>query len=338
MSRRFVPRLSNLSAASTKPTAITASRPFTSATAAWGKAPALSDIEPDTSHVFDKKQKHFRDNLAEAHRKRKESEREAARKAEAASGDKKKGTGLLSRVIHGTEEGREMDREIERSFSQVLARGKYVHSIVFHEVKPDKVEEYVKLVGGWYPKVAKDGDNHVNLVGSWRTEVGECDTFVHIWEYQRYAGYHKSLHRIQNSPEFADFDRKLKSLITSKKTSLMQEFRFWPTSPPRQLGGVFELRSYTLHPGNLLEWETHWQKGLAARREVMEGVGAWFVQIGALNEVHHLWQFADLEERRARREQSWSIPGWGETVHKTVPLIQTMKSRIMVPMPWSPIA
>ncbi|KAI7430423.1 NIPSNAP family protein, partial [Hortaea werneckii] len=180
-------------------------------------------------------------------------------------------------------------------------------------------------------------ENKVNLVGSWRTEVGDCDTFVHIWEYQRYTGYHESIHNIQNHPEFAEFDRKLKQLIVSKRTSLMQEFRFWPTSPPRQLGGVFELRSYTLHPGNLLEWETHWQKGLAARREVMEGVGAWFVQIGALNEVHHLWQFADLEERRARREQSWSIPGWGETVHRTVPLIQTMKSRIMVPCPWSPI-
>lgn len=62
-------------------------------------------------------------------------------------------------------------------------------------------------------------------------------------------------------------------MIKSKSVSLMQEFRFWPTSPPRQLGGVFELRTYTLHPGNLLEWETHWQKGLAARREVMEGVG-----------------------------------------------------------------
>lgn len=94
---------------------------------------------------------------------------------------------------------------------------------------------------------------------------------MHIWEYQRYQGYHASLHAIQHHPEFAEFDRKLKTLINSKKTSLMQEFRFWPTSPPRQLGGVFELRSYTLHPGNLLEWETHWQKGLAARREVMEG-------------------------------------------------------------------
>lgn len=118
----------------------------------------------------------------------------------------------------------------------------------------------------------------------------------------------------------------------------MQEFSFWPTTPPRQLGGIFELRSYTLHPGNLLEWETHWRRGLKARREVMEGVGAWFVQIGDLNTVHHLWQFANLEERKIRREQSWSVEGWGETVHKTVPLIQNMKSRILVPCAWSPVA
>lgn len=70
-----------------------------------------------------------------------------------------------------------MDQEIEKSFSQVLARGKYVHSIVFHSVKPKKVDEYVNLVGEWYPKMAKLEANHVNLVGSWRTEVGDCDTF-----------------------------------------------------------------------------------------------------------------------------------------------------------------
>ncbi|KAK4495493.1 hypothetical protein PRZ48_013825 [Zasmidium cellare] len=370
-SRRILPRLAN-----TTPSTTTAavSRTFTTATAQLNKyssTPALSDIAPEQGHIFDAKQKDFRQNLAEQNRKRKEQERQSAAAAtsssspakssssssdssigglgslssaagEAArqndgSADKKKASGRLSSLIYGTEEGREMDREIERSFSQVLARGKYVHSVVFHEVKPDKVDEYVELVGSWYPRMASMPENKVHLVGSWRTEVGDCDTFVHIWEYQRYGGYHASLNSIQNHPDFPAFDAKLKTLITSKKTSLMQEFRFWPTSPPRQLGGVFELRTYTLHPGNLLEWETHWQKGLAARREVMEGVGAWFVQIGALNEVHHLWQFADLEERRARREQSWSVPGWGETVHKTVPLIQTMKSRIMVPMPWSPI-
>lgn len=89
--------------------------------------------------------------------------------------------GALSNLIYGTSEGQQMDREIEKSFSQVLARGKYMHSIVFHDVKPDKVDEYVELVGGWYPKVASREENHVNLVGSWRTEVGDCDTFGKIY-------------------------------------------------------------------------------------------------------------------------------------------------------------
>ena len=85
--------------------------------------------------------------------------------------------GALASLIYGTKEGQQMDQEIEKSFSQVLARGKYVHSIIFHKVKPDKVEEYTKLVGAWYPKMAHLEENHVHLVGSWRTEVGDCDTF-----------------------------------------------------------------------------------------------------------------------------------------------------------------
>lgn len=120
----------------------------------------------------------------------------------------------------------------------------------------------------------------------------------------------------------------------------MQEFSFWPTSAPRKLGGVFELRSYTLNPGSLLEWESHWRTGLDARKKVMEvrqtdgtiayvekaddpwqGVGAWFCQIGDLNTVHHLWQFADLEERRARREQSWVQPGWVSGASSFLPLV-----------------
>ena len=85
--------------------------------------------------------------------------------------------GPLSSLIYGTPEGRAMDKEMEQSFSAVLARGKYVHSIVFHDVKPDRVDDYVDLVGNWYPRMANMPENKVNLVGSWRTEVGECETF-----------------------------------------------------------------------------------------------------------------------------------------------------------------
>ncbi|KEY68007.1 hypothetical protein S7711_09786 [Stachybotrys chartarum IBT 7711] len=335
--------------------ALSSSAPFQS------KTPSMGDINPSPSSVesFNEKQKAFREQLVEAQKERgarafgahtsantstssapgvDSPKSDAGVTAEANQTEPDRKQGPLTNLIYGTKEGRELDAQLQASFSQVLARGKYVHSIVFHEVKPDKVDEYVKLVGDWYPKMANTPENKVHLVGSWRTEVGDCDTFVHIWEYQKYEGYHESRYNITNHPEFTEFDRKLKTLIYSRKSSMMQEFSFWPTTPPRQLGGVFELRSYTLHPGNLLEWETHWRRGLKARREVMEGVGAWFVQIGDLNTVHHLWQFANLEERRTRREKSWSVEGWADTVHKTVPLIQEMKSRILVPMPWSPVS
>lgn len=184
-----------------------------SSTACQRKAPSLSDVAPDQAHTFEAKQKEFRDNLAELHRKKKEQERQSAASAsqssaasisassvvnaasetlsqglgslstglgkEDAAANKNANTtaGRLSSLIYGTEEGREMDREIERSFSQTLARGKYVHSVVFHEVYPDKVDEYVELVGKWYPRMAGMPENKVNLVGSWRTEVGDNDTF-----------------------------------------------------------------------------------------------------------------------------------------------------------------
>ncbi|KAL0466501.1 NIPSNAP domain-containing protein [Neurospora intermedia] len=314
-------------------------RLFSTTPTILSKTPSLADIKPNGVEAFNAKQKLFREQLAEQKRQQEAKAAQLAA-AEAAAHEPPRKAGPLTNLIYGTKEGRELDARLEASFSQVLARGKYVHSITFDQVKPECVDEYVGLVGEWYPKWAQDPENRVHLVGSWRGEVGDVDTFVHIWEYQRYTGLHSSLSSLSSHPSNAhsSFSKRLAPLLSKRHTSLMQEFSFWPTTPPRQLGGIFELRSYTLHPGNLLEWETHWRRGLKARREVMEGVGAWFVQIGDLNTVHHLWQFADLEERRRQREESWAIKGWAETVHKTVPLIQTMKSRILVPMPWSPVA
>lgn len=182
------------------------------------RAPGMGDLPPDGAAAFNKKQKEFRDGL-EAAKKRKEladsqslptappsesasaspsfpasdvvqplglgslsiaPSAEEARQAETDTSTKRGSGGKLSSFIYGTPEGQQLDKDMERSFSQVLARGKYVHSIVFHEVKPDKVNEYTELVGHWYPKMANMPENKVHLVGSWRTEVGECETFGRV--------------------------------------------------------------------------------------------------------------------------------------------------------------
>ena len=46
--------------------------------------------------------------------------------------------------------------------------------------------------------------------------------------------------------------------ITSRSLQLNQEFAFFPTAPPHAQGGIFELRTYQLKAGTLLEWETAW--------------------------------------------------------------------------------
>ena len=179
------------------------------------RAPGMGDLPIDGPEAFNKAQKEFRDGL-EAAKKRKEladsqfsqsspaspsafatasapspstvqplglgslsiaPSTEEARQAETDTSTKRGSGGKLSSFIYGTAEGQQLDKDMERSFSQVLARGKYVHSIVQHDVKPDKVNEYTELVGHWYPKMANMQENKVHLVGSWRTEVGECETF-----------------------------------------------------------------------------------------------------------------------------------------------------------------
>lgn len=179
-----------------------AARIFSSSSSAASKrTPAMGDIDPEDGSVedFTSKQKAFREQLVAAQRERDASgflsssspdtgdapqglgslstASTSERAAEIAEKEPPRKAGPLTNLIYGTKEGRELDAQLEASFSQVIARGKYVHSIVFHEVKPDKVDEYVELVNNWYPRMASLPENKVHLVGSWRTEVGDVDTF-----------------------------------------------------------------------------------------------------------------------------------------------------------------
>jgi hypothetical protein len=47
-------------------------------------------------------------------------------------------------------------------------------------------------------------------------------------------------------------------MLQSRKSQLCQEFLYFPTAPPHVEGGIFELRSYQLNPGTMLEWEHAW--------------------------------------------------------------------------------
>jgi len=240
----------------------------------------------------------------------------------------------LHSLLHGSPEAKEAGEVELQQHSRIVGRGKYLHVFEWHRVKPDSIEQYKKAAETYYTGLKSDSGLHVKLTGSWATMVGEQDTFVHITEYENYEGFDKSTRLIQDS----DHSKAYKALLphlTSRTSQLNQEFAFLPTSPPRENGGVYELRSYQLKPGKLLEWEHTWRQGIEARRKFVKPCGAWFSQVGRLHLVHHLWQYPDLHTRKETREEAWQVDGWSDTVHKTAQLAKYMDASILVPLSFS---
>ncbi|CEG64542.1 hypothetical protein RMATCC62417_01493 [Rhizopus microsporus] len=221
---------------------------------------------------------------------------------------------IIEAVLYGSKKTRE---EENQTHSKVLARGKYVHELQVHNVKPDKVNEYTELVSKYMPLIANDPANNLHLCGSWSVEIGEQDTFVHIWEYKGYPGHKHTMERLSKDEAYSEFMNRLRPLLVSRQNNMMLEFSFWMTSPPKVTNNIYELRKYTLKPGRLLEWEMYWRRGLECRRKFCEPVGAWFTQLGELNTVYHMWTYPDLQTRKTTREDAWNTEGWAETVQKT---------------------
>ena len=102
---------------------------------------------------------------------------------------------------------------------------------------------------------------------------------------------------------------------------------------------IVEERIYTLYPGKVPEYMKHYEsEGLAVQtRHLPRMVGYFTTEIGPLNQVIHMWGYDSLDQRAERRAALGADPAWAAYVAKIRPLIVTQESKILLPMPWSPI-
>ena len=83
-----------------------------------------------------------------------------------------------------------------------------------------------------------------------------------------------------------------------------------PKSDGQSSPSIYEMRSYWLKPGTLIEWGNLWHKGVQHRPDAkVLGV---FSQIGELYNVHHMWSYKDFQHRKQMRTNAWAKPGWSE--------------------------
>ncbi len=94
---------------------------------------------------------------------------------------------------------------------------------------------------------------------------------------------------------------------------------------------IYEVRTYTLKPGTVAQFEEAFAKGLP-HRETYSKLGAfWHTEIGPLNQVIHVWPYNDLGERTRIRAESAKDPNWPPR-HGGV--VVDMESEIWTPAPF----
>ena len=101
---------------------------------------------------------------------------------------------------------------------------------------------------------------------------------------------------------------------------------------------VYELRTYSVTVGKMAE-VTQLYKTLgwpALAKHPPRLVGYFTGDIGALNQLVHLWKFEDDADRRAFWAGEFADPDFMAFAAQLRPLLQSQDNKLMLAAPWGP--
>lgn len=99
-----------------------------------------------------------------------------------------------------------------------------------------------------------------------------------------------------------------------------------------------EIRTYRLSNGSIPAYLAAVSEGIAIqRRHLGTLVGYYSSEIGPINQVVHIWAFASLDDREARRARLNADPEWQAFLPRIRDLIEVAETKIMKPAPFSPL-
>lgn len=96
---------------------------------------------------------------------------------------------------------------------------------------------------------------------------------------------------------------------------------------------IIEVRTYQLKPGSVAEVEKRFADGLPAREKLSKLTALWHTEVGALNEITHIWTYDSFEQRMAIRTEAVKTGVWPPPIRD---FIVSMNSEIFIPAPFSP--
>ena len=101
---------------------------------------------------------------------------------------------------------------------------------------------------------------------------------------------------------------------------------------------IYELRIYTLYVGKLNDAkDIYLNYGWPAIKKYEKNLVKYFIgDIGALNQIIHIWQFEDDNKRREIWKKIYSDDDFIKFATKFRPLVMKQENKLMTAAPWTP--
>ncbi len=209
-----------------------------------------------------------------------------------------------------------------------------IHELRTYTLIPGKLPEYLKLSGEIGRKVR--GDKWGKLEGSWSTEFGTLNQYVHLWSYADLNERERLRGELAKHEAWTkEYLPQIRPMLLAQENKILTPVL--PLKPPVEPGHIYELRWYRTQVGKAPEWLNHFKAIMPTREKYSTNVCVWQTEMGQLNEAVHLWAYRDLNDRAAVRANVMKDPEWQAFLGKATPLLIEMKSVILIPAAFSPM-
>jgi hypothetical protein len=96
---------------------------------------------------------------------------------------------------------------------------------------------------------------------------------------------------------------------------------------------IYEVRTYDIKGGSQAEVERRFGEAYEKRKKFSELAAFFHTEIGPLNQIIHIWPYADMEERSKVRAAAIADKTWPPDIKD---FIVAQRSEIFIPFPFSP--
>jgi len=202
-----------------------------------------------------------------------------------------------------------------------------IYEVRTYMLKPGTVVECEKRFAEALPHREK----YSPLGAFWHTELGPLNQIIHVWPYE---SLQQRLEIRTQAAKDPNWPPKILDLVEHMDSEIFLPAPFMEPLGKKQLGGIYEMRSYMYQPGSLPEVLARWAEAIPQRVQLSPLAACWYSDIGTLNKFVHIWAYKDFEERGRIRAESTKLSTWPP---KTREFLVSQTTKILFPALFSPM-